>query len=187
MITAALLAALSIGGCGGQRAVQADHGHDVFDDPQSFCRGPSKVAFDDDAPSYPDTVTPHWTVVSGPASPEGGIAVSSRVWVELFKASTWDWMNEVGITVPADLQTPLRVDLAELPSSWTAWIEHGLQRTSPDVDKPYSSARGHLFDGWLELHGSIYDGAELSLCAAATRGDGSTIKIHVPPIRFWLR
>lgn len=200
-IIAVLLAAFAAAGCVGRRvgvegedppapdsAAQVDSSGDTFD-PLSFCHGPAKVAFDDGSPAYPDTVTPHWTVVSGPASPEGGIVVSTRVWVQLVKASTWDWMNETGITVTADLQTPVRVDLAQLPSSWTAWIEHGLQRTLPDEDKPYSSARGHLFHGWFELRGSLEDGAaaEVSLCAVATRADGSTIKVHVPAIRFWLR
>lgn len=190
-IIAVLLAALTAAGCVGRRVgVEGDDPpapSSAFD-PLSFCHGPAKVAFDDGAPVYPDTVTPHWTVVSGPASPEGGIVVSTRVWVQLVKASTWDWMNETGITVAADLQTPVRVDLAQLPSSWTAWIEHGLQRTLPDEDRPYSSARGHLFRGWFELLGSLEDGAEVSLCAVATRAaDGSTIKVHVPAIRFWRR
>jgi hypothetical protein len=193
------LLAVAVAGCGGRRVsvtsddppapdsgAQVDPGGDDLD-LLSFCRGPARVAFDDGSPSYPDTVTPRWTVVSGPASPEGGVVVSTRVWVQLFKASTWDWMNETGITVTADLQTPVRVDLSQLPSSWIVWIEHGLQRTFPDEEKPYSSARGHSFRGWFELHGSLEDGAELSICAVATRADGTTIKVHVPAVRFWLR
>jgi hypothetical protein len=181
-----------IGGCGGRSVTTTDAAVQVDSSASgllSFCSGPAKVGFGDGAPAYPDTVTPRWTVDSGPASPEGGVAVSTRVWVQLFKASTWDWMTEAGITVEGDLHTPVRVDLAQLPSSWIAWIEHGLKRTIPDANRPYSSARGHLFRGWFELSGSLEEGkaAELSLCAVGTRADGSTIKVHVPPIRFWRR
>jgi hypothetical protein len=179
-----------IGGCGGRSLSTTDAAGQVdASELLSFCTGPAKVAFGDGAPAYPETVTPRWTVDSGPASPGGGVAVTTRVWVQLHKGSTWDWMNETGVTVQGDLHTPVHVDLAQLPSSWIAWIEHGLTRTSPDVDRPYSSARGHLFRGRLELIGSLEAGeaAELSLCAVATRADGSTIKVHVPPIRFWRR
>jgi len=174
------LTAMIVGAGCGSRALPANAVSDAGVDLLTFCSGPAKVAFGSGPATPAEGVEAHWTVISGPASPlGGGVGSRTRVWVRLIKYSTWDWVTESGVTVDEAVQAPVRVDLAHLPSAaWFAWTEHGLARTLPDEEKTFSGRRGHAFVGQLELRGSQLSGAEVSLCMAATRPDGSLIKVH---------
>ena len=180
-----VVSAALVSGCDG-RPLPAGQDADGGADPLAFCHGPPSVTLDREPALLAESAEAHWTIVSGPAGPRGGLAVQTRVWVRLARRSTWDWYNDSGITVDEQLAAPVQIDLALLPSAaWLAWSEHGLTRTLPDADKPFSTKRGHRFQGWFRLRGSPDTGGEASICLLATRPDGSAIGVHAANVRLF--